>query len=74
VRGQEEPRRGQAGRGGFGQALRRKRPKGAPLPLRAISAALAEQGHLNERGAPFNPFSIKSMLEGAPHPRGPTSP
>jgi DNA invertase Pin-like site-specific DNA recombinase len=47
------------------KALRRKRPRGAPMSLRAISQALAEQGHLNERGAPFNPFSVKSMLEGA---------
>jgi DNA invertase Pin-like site-specific DNA recombinase len=47
------------------KALRRKRPKGAPMSLRAISAALAAQGHVNERGAPFNPYSIKSMLEGA---------
>ena len=25
------------------------------MSLRAVSAALAEQGHLNERGKPFNP-------------------
>jgi hypothetical protein len=35
------------------------------MSLRAISAALAAQGHFTERGAPFNPYSIKSMLEGA---------
>jgi hypothetical protein len=32
--------------------------------LRRISAALAEAGHLNERGRPFNPYSVKAMLEG----------
>jgi DNA invertase Pin-like site-specific DNA recombinase len=32
------------------------------LSLRAISAELAAQGHLNERGQPFNPKSIGSML------------
>jgi DNA invertase Pin-like site-specific DNA recombinase len=46
------------------KALRRKKPKGGQMSLRAISAALAAQGHLNEHGKPFNPYSIKSMLEG----------
>jgi len=32
------------------KALARKKPKGGRLSLRAISAALAEQGHFNERG------------------------
>jgi hypothetical protein len=32
------------------------------LSLRAISASLAEQGHLNERGRPFNPKSVAAML------------
>jgi hypothetical protein len=44
------------------KALARKRPKGGKLSLRAISAALAKQGHLNERGKPFNPKSIAAML------------
>jgi hypothetical protein len=39
------------------KALVRKKPKGGKLSLRAISASLAEQGHLNERGKPFNPKS-----------------
>ena len=42
--------------------LARKKPKGGALSLRAISAAMAEQGHLNERGRPFNPKSVASML------------
>ena len=46
------------------KALRRKKPKGGQLSLRAISAELAARGHLNEHGKPFNPYSIKSMLEG----------
>jgi DNA invertase Pin-like site-specific DNA recombinase len=44
--------------------LARKKPKGGRLSLRAISAALAEQGHLNERGKPFNPKSVAVMLAG----------
>jgi hypothetical protein len=36
------------------KALARKKPKGGRLSLRAISAALAEQGHLNEREKPLN--------------------
>jgi DNA invertase Pin-like site-specific DNA recombinase len=42
--------------------LARKKPKGGKLSLRAISASLAEQGHLNERGKPFNPKSVAAML------------
>lgn len=45
------------------QSFRRKR-KGKPLSLRAISAELASHGLLNERGKPFNPKSIASMLAG----------
>ena len=33
------------------KALARKKPKGGNMSLRAISAALAEAGYLNERGA-----------------------
>ena len=44
------------------KALARKKPKGGRLSLRAISAALAEQGHFNERGRPFNPKSVAAML------------
>jgi hypothetical protein len=40
----------------------RKKPKGGALSPRAISASLAEQGHLNERGKPFNPKSVATML------------
>jgi len=39
-----------------------QKSKGGKLSLRAISAALAKQGHLNERGKPFNPKSVSAML------------
>ena len=42
--------------------LRRKKPKGGVMSLRAISAELAAQGHLNERGAPFNPRAVLEMV------------
>jgi DNA invertase Pin-like site-specific DNA recombinase len=42
------------------KALNRKRKR--PLSLRAISAKLAAQGVLNERGRPFAAKSIASML------------
>jgi DNA invertase Pin-like site-specific DNA recombinase len=45
------------------KALRRKRVKGRPRSLRAISAELAKLGHLNEGGRPFAPISIANMLE-----------
>ena len=38
--------------------LRRRKPKGGQMSLRAISAELAAQGHVNERGRPYNPKSI----------------
>src|SRR5580698_5899558 len=44
------------------KALARKKPKGGRLSLRTISAELAGQGFLNERGRPFNPKSIAAML------------
>ena len=45
--------------------LHRASPKtGKRTSLRKISAALAEAGHLNERGHPFNQRSIKVMVEG----------
>ncbi len=49
----------------FAKKLRRTNPKtGRRLSLRRVSAALAEAGHLNERGRPFNQRSIKVMVEG----------
>jgi len=45
------------------KALAREKPKGGKLSLRAISAKLAAQGFLNERGRPFNPKSVAAMLE-----------
>jgi hypothetical protein len=34
------------------------------LSLRRISAKLAEAGHVNERGQPYNAQSIRAMLRG----------
>jgi DNA invertase Pin-like site-specific DNA recombinase len=42
--------------------LRRKKPKGGVMSLRAIAAELAAQGYLNERGAPFNPRAVLEMV------------
>jgi DNA invertase Pin-like site-specific DNA recombinase len=42
--------------------LRRRKPKGGQLSLRAISAELATAGYVNERSRAFNPKSIASML------------
>jgi DNA invertase Pin-like site-specific DNA recombinase len=42
--------------------LARKKPKGGTLSLRAISAALAAEGHLNERERPFAAKSVAAML------------
>jgi hypothetical protein len=44
------------------KALARRKPKGGKPSLRAISAALAEVGHLNEHGRPYNPKSVAVML------------
>ena len=43
--------------------LRRKRPKGGRMTLREIGDELARRGFLNERGRPYLPNSIRSMLE-----------
>lgn len=52
--------------------LHRKNPKtGERRSLRAISQALAEAGHVNERGRHFNPKAIKSMVEGQFPPLAP---
>jgi hypothetical protein len=43
--------------------LRRASPKtGERLSYRKISAQLAETGHMNERGHPFNPKSMKTTI------------
>lgn len=45
--------------------LRRASPKtGERRSLREISRMLADKGELNERGRPYNPNSIKAMIEG----------
>ena len=49
--------------------LRRASPKtGQRLSFREISDRLEEAGHRNERGEPFNPQSVRAMVEG-PQPR-----
>jgi len=48
------------------KALARKKPKGGNMSLRAISAALAEAGYLNERGRAHNPKSVAVMLASRP--------
>lgn len=42
--------------------LRRKKPKGGVMSLRAIAEELAAAGHLNERGAVFNPRAVMAMI------------
>lgn len=45
--------------------LRRASPKtGERRSLREISEALEDAGYLNERGQPFNPKSVKAMIDG----------
>jgi hypothetical protein len=44
------------------KALRRRKPKGGRMSLRAISNELAARGYVNERGQPFNHNSVASML------------
>jgi hypothetical protein len=46
------------------KGLRRASPKtGMRLSYRKISAELAEAGHKNERGEPYNPKSSKAMVD-----------
>jgi hypothetical protein len=40
----------------------RRKTKAGRMSLRAIAVELAAQGHLNERGAAYNPKSIAAML------------
>jgi hypothetical protein len=40
----------------------RRRTKAGQRSLRAIAVELAARGHRNERGAPFSPSAIASML------------
>lgn len=44
------------------KSLRRKKPKGGVMSLRAIAAELAAAGHVNERGVPFNPRAVLEMV------------
>ena len=45
--------------------LRRKKPKGGTLSLRAIAQELAQSGHLNENGKPLNPRAVAELIGGA---------
>jgi DNA invertase Pin-like site-specific DNA recombinase len=42
--------------------LRRRRPKGGQLSLRAVASELAARGFLNERGKPYAAKTVASML------------
>jgi DNA invertase Pin-like site-specific DNA recombinase len=42
--------------------LRRQKPKGGRMSLRAIAAELEAQGYLNERGRRFSAASVQAML------------
>jgi DNA invertase Pin-like site-specific DNA recombinase len=42
--------------------LRRKSPKGNQRSLREVAAELAKLGFFNERGAPFSPSSVASIV------------
>ena len=42
--------------------LRRRKPKGGQMSLRAVAAVLAARGHVNERGRAYNPKSVSAML------------
>ncbi|MCK1413266.1 recombinase family protein [Bradyrhizobium sp. CW4] len=42
--------------------LRRRAPKRGQRSLRAVADELARLGYMNERGAPFSPSSVQSML------------
>jgi DNA invertase Pin-like site-specific DNA recombinase len=46
------------------RGLRRRKPKGGQMSLRAISVELASAGHVNERGHPFSAKSVRAMLSG----------
>src|SRR5262245_54158674 len=42
--------------------LRRRSPKGHQRSLRDVASELAKLGYVNERGVPFSPSSVQSML------------
>lgn len=42
--------------------LRRRAPKGGQRSLRDVAEELAKLGYVNERGVPFSPSSVQSML------------
>ena len=50
--------------------LARKKPKGGKLSLRAVSAAMATQGCLNERGQPRGRVHARRVSARSPRPSG----
>lgn len=42
--------------------LRRKKPKGGQMSLRAIAAELAARGHVSARGTPFSASAVAEMI------------
>src|SRR5262245_50001413 len=44
--------------------LRKAKGKAGRLSYREISARLREAGYCNERGQPFNPQSVRAMIDG----------
>jgi DNA invertase Pin-like site-specific DNA recombinase len=56
--------------GAEARRLRRAKGKAGRLSYREISARLKDAGYRNERGEPFNPQSVRAMIEG-PQPRPP---
>ena len=61
MRRAQEPRRAEAVVVEAVKRMRRK-TKAGRMSLRAIAAELAAQGHVNERGAAYNPKSVAAML------------
>ena len=59
---------GGATRNGLGalvmRALAAARSTGWRMSFREISAKLEEAGHINDRGQPFNPQSVRAMVTG----------
>ncbi|MEY9421126.1 MULTISPECIES: recombinase family protein [Bradyrhizobium] len=49
--------------------LRRRAPKGGQRSLRDVAEELAKLGYVNERGVPFSPSSVQSMLSWGVHSR-----
>jgi DNA invertase Pin-like site-specific DNA recombinase len=51
------------GAAALAKQLRRKKPKGGVMSLRAIAVELAAAGHVNERGVAFNPRAVLELVK-----------